>query len=191
MKPNKPVISKHEYAVETVAMADLRALIAKHHYAGGSPNTAIYRHGLIHKHTGRLHGGALWLPPIRPAAKAINPEAPNKVIVLSRLVCTPETPANAASFLIGRSIRRIKADGRFDVLLTYADEGYQGHDGAIYRATNWTYAGKTSKEAQWVDQDGRMVARKKARVTRTAQQMRDLGFTMIGRFAKRRYVIRL
>lgn len=60
------------------------------------------------------------------------------------------------------------------MLLTYADEG-QGHDGAIYRATNWEYLGKRPGYGKWHDADGRQVAAKST-VNRTKAEMAALGF---------------
>jgi hypothetical protein len=101
------------------------------------------------------------------------------------LVLLPESPTNAASFLIGKSIRLIRQDGRWRCLITYADE-WQGHDGAIYRATNWEYVGKTTSEATFV-RNGRMGARKAGPKTRTRAEMEAEGFEMVGRFAKHKF----
>jgi hypothetical protein len=76
--------------------------------------------------------------------------------------------------LIGASLRLLKKGGRYDVVITYADTS-RGHTGAIYRATNAEYCGLTRPEPYWVDQHGRRVSRK-ATISRTASQMRALGY---------------
>lgn len=112
-----------------------------------------------------------------------------RVVALSRLVVVPGEPQNAASFLIGRSIRLIRCDGRFKTLLTYADKR-MGHTGAIYRATNWTCLGETRGDEVFVDQKGRQVARL-ATKSRTRSQMLEAGYTSLGRHGKVKFVMHL
>jgi hypothetical protein len=71
-------------------------------------------------------------------------------------------------------------------LVTYADE-WRGHTGAIYRADNWTYCGKTAAESVWT-LDGRMVARKAGPKTRTTAEMEAMGARLEGRFPKHKFV---
>jgi hypothetical protein len=70
-----------------------------------------------------------------------------RVLSLSRLALAPTEPQNAESILIGWSVRRIRREGKWVALVTFADES-QGHTGTIYRATNWTYVGRTKPEAR-------------------------------------------
>jgi len=193
MKPSSGLRAS-EYSVATIPLAQCRELIAAHHYAKGSANTATFRHGLIQNSgtdgllCGRVVGCAVWIPPTKSAALATYPQDWRGVLALSRLVVLPDQPTNSASFLIGRSIRLIRQDPRWKCLVTYADD-YQGHAGTIYKATNWESCGKTAPHPTWVDCDGRMVARKAGPKTRTRAQMEQLGYTMIGRFSKHKFRI--
>ena len=72
-------------------------------------------------------------------------------------------------------------------MVTYADE-WRGHTGAIYRADNWSYAGRTKPERTYV-LDGRMIARKAGPKTRTHAEMLALGAKLVGSFAKHKYVM--
>ena len=175
------------FTVDKVALSECQELVRLHHYSKGGSNTATFRHGLISP-AGTLMGCAWWIPPTKTAAIANHKGDWRKVIVLHRLVCTPEAPRNSASFLIGRSINIIRKDARFECLLTYADT-WQGHTGAIYRATNWDYCGMTAPEAHFIDASGRSVSRKAGPKTRTHQQMLDLGYRKIGPFARHRFKI--
>ncbi len=173
-----------DHVVENVGLADCAALVAEHHYAAGGSNTATFRHGLRHVDWIGLLGAAWWIPPTRSAAEARFPEGDwRRVLVLSRLVVVPEVPTNAASFLIGRSVRAIRKSGKWDCLLTYADE-WQGHTGTIYRATNWEYLGLTAAESTWVTPEGQMVARKAGPKTRTIAEMESLGYRRVGKFRR-------
>jgi hypothetical protein len=161
---DKTHLSAKDWMVETIPLSDARELIAKYHYSGGSANTAVFRHGLFRRENDNfiLSGAILWMPPTKTAAQATLRQMKiegdwRRVLSLSRLAIVPDAPTNAASFLIGRSIRLIKKTRNWDVLVTYADERY-GHTGAIYKATNWTYLGKYLAKNWSVD--GKQISRK-------------------------------
>jgi hypothetical protein len=164
--------------------------IREHHYSKGASNTQTYGHGLFRKgNPWELIGVTIWLPPTRVACESVNRSDWKKVISLTRLAVHPDVPKNAASYLIAASIRMIKEDGRFVSLVNYADES-QGHSGAIYRATNWTYVGRTGPYPKWVDSNGKQVAQKST-VNRVKSKMIELGHTNIGTFFKHKFVIHL
>lgn len=189
MKPAGAVLHRDDYRVETVPLDMARALVAAEHYAGGSSNTAVYRHGLFTAGDPlTCVGAALWLPPTKPAAVSVATDW-RGVLCLTRLVVAPGVPTNAASFLLGKSIGLIRREGRFHTLLTYADEG-QGHTGAIYRATNWDYLGAMPGHELWLDAEGRQVA-VKSTVNRTFAQMEALGHRRGGKSRKHKFVMRL
>ena len=180
-------LSKHDYCIVSVGVSVARELVVKHHYAKGGSNTATFSHGLFrHKDLLTCLGVAWWIPPTKDAAEATWDGDFREVLTLSRLVIAPGVPGNAASFLIARSVRLIAQDGRFRCLITYADE-WQGHTGAIYRATNWEYLGLTTPEPTFTDETGRLRTRKAGGHTRTRTEMELDGCTMIGRFAKHKF----
>lgn len=185
----RPRLFKQAFSVADAPLKDAQAMVVAHHYAKGGSNTAVYVHGL-YRMDGMLVGVAWWLPPTRVAAESVNREEWKRVLSLTRLVILPDEPVNAASFLIGRSIRLIRAEKRFVSLVTYADES-QGHTGSIYRATNWTYVGRTGPYPRWVDpKTGRQVACK-ATKNRTKAQMLALGYRRDGSYHKHKFVIHL
>jgi hypothetical protein len=162
-------------------------LVEREHYAAGAANTATYRHGLFR--VGDIFdeqcvGVALWIPPTKAAAAATYPERWTGVLALSRLAIEPDVPKNAASFLLGASMRLIDR-GKWPCLVTYADE-WRGHVGAIYRATNWEYCGLTKPERVYTI-GGRMIARKAGPKTRTHAQMLALGAVCEGAFRKHKF----
>lgn len=123
------------------------------------------------------------------AARSIYPSDPPSVLALTRLVVQPGEPTNAASFILGASIRSIRADGRFKCLLTYADTRL-GHTGAIYRATNWVYCGLTKRaHATWIDpRTGQEVSRMRGRKTMRKPEMLAKGYEYVGRFKKHKFI---
>lgn len=184
MKPDGPVARRGDYTVRDAPLHEAARFIAAYHYARGCANTAVYVHGLYRGEV--LVGAALWMPPTRVCAESVHVEW-RRVLSLSRLAIAPGEPQNAASILLGASMRRILQSRRWVALVTYADQS-QGHTGTIYRATGWAYRGETKPEARWIDATGRQVSRKSAARSRTAAEMVALGYRCAGRFRKHKFV---
>ena len=183
-------LKKDEWSVREIPHCDARAFIERYHYSKGCSHTSVYRHGLFRQNCDELMGVVLWLPPTKPAAMSVNKGEWRKVLSLTRMAVKPDVPKNACSFMLSRSVKQIKRDGRFTSLVTYADER-QGHTGHVYRASNWTFIGTMKGSPAWLDpKTGRQVATQ-ATKTRTKQQMLDLGYVVVGRFAKHKYVLHL
>lgn len=178
-----------DYEVKPIHHWQAKAFMEREHYSGGCSNTQVYGHGLYLRNGIELLGVAMWLPPTRVAAESVNHEKWKQVLSLTRLAVHPMVPTNGASFLMARSIRLIQADGRFCSLVTYADES-QGHTGAIYRASNWLYVGRTGPYPRWIDKNGKQVAQK-ATVNRVKAKMEELGHTKVGSFYKHKFVLHL
>jgi len=179
-------LRKADYVVIDVPLKTAQELVSKFHYCKGGSNTRTFTHGLVERATGRVVGVAWWIPPTKLAAMTVSDDW-RRVLSLSRMVIAPGVPKNAATFLLAASVKAIANDGRFPHLVTYADAG-EGHDGAVYKLAGWTPAGETKPEAQWVDQEGRHVARKAGRRTRTKAEMEALDYRMIGRRKKFKFV---
>lgn len=63
---------------------------------------------------------------------------------LKRLCCIDNTPKNTESFFIGYTLRWLKKNTDIKTVISYADTTYS-HEGTIYKASNFKYAGMTSK----------------------------------------------
>jgi hypothetical protein len=101
-------------------------------------------------------------------------------------VVAPGEPQNAATILLGASLRLVSADDRWKFAVTFADE-WQGHKGTIYKATGWQQAGFTAASPTWTMPDGKLVATKST-TTRTKAEMEALGARVVGNFRKLRFV---
>lgn len=180
---------RSEWAIVDAPLASAQEMVRRLHYSGGGSNTAVAVHGLVRRDERlRLRGVAWWLPPTRVAAESVHSDW-KRVVALTRLVVDDDVPTNGASFLMAGSIKRLARSGRWVALVTYADES-QGHTGAIYRATNWTYAGRTGPYPRWIDSTGRQVATK-ATTNRTKAQMEALGHRKVGSYHKHKFTMML
>jgi hypothetical protein len=170
--------------------SDAVAMVEKWHYSASAPNTSTYRHGLYMAAdlplVGDPFGCALWIPPTPNAAATVAGDNWRGVLSLSRFVISPDAPKNAASFLLGASMRMIDRS-KWHTLLTYADTAH-GHTGTIYKATNWHELGPVPAGDCWIDSEGRQRGRKRGGKTLTVQQMRDAGLTKLPSLPKIKFV---
>lgn len=185
----KDRLDKTQWRVEPCPLRDAQDFIRQFHYARGGSNTAVYVPGLYLQGSTSLWGVAWWLPPTRVACESVDRERWKQVLALTRMAVHPYAPKNACTFMLARSVRKIRQDRRFVALVTYADES-QGHDGGVYRAANWDYVGRTGPYPRWVNSLGQQVAAK-ATKNRTKAEMLALGHQQTGSFYKHKYVLRL
>ena len=68
----------------------------------------------------------------------------SKVVELKRLCCIDKTPKNTESYFIGKTLRWMKQNSDYDLVVSYADT-YYGHEGTIYKASNFKHMGLTTK----------------------------------------------
>ena len=71
------------------------------------------------------------------------PRDESKLVELRRLCCVDDTPKNAESFFISKTLKWMKKHTDYEVAVAYADPEH-GHSGTIYRASNWKMMGLTS-----------------------------------------------
>lgn len=83
----------------------------------------------------------LGTPASREAQKGACPDDPNLVVELNRLWIADDQPHGTASWFIAQCL----SDMPPRIVLSYADTAV-GHDGTVYRAANFHYAG-------WTDMD--------------------------------------
>ena len=183
------------YRVERLAQAQVqlaRELIIKEHYSGTVGRSYSRVYGLFCET--QLVGASWSLPPSMPDAKSIALKYGlnwKRLLGLSRLVVASGQPQNAASYLIGRSIRLLKQEQFFECLVTYADT-WRGHSGAIYKATNWTYLGETKPSpVWWNDKLQKTRANRNGSVPVTEDEMARDGFRLLGRYSKHKFVFLL
>jgi len=91
----------------------------------------------------RMVGAMMYAIPSMPnTAKAYNPIHPDKCIELRRLVCLDESPKNSESFFIAKTIKWLRQNTDYEVIVSFADKQH-GHTGVIYRASNFEFLGET------------------------------------------------
>ena len=186
---SKPLVKnlkfrKKDYSVKRVSFSLSKQFIQKWHYAGTCGNASILKLGLFDKND-QFCGVAIWNYPAVGCSRYFGLGV-KEVLALSRLAIHPSVPKNAASYLIGQSIRLIKKTYSWiKQLVTYADTRC-GHTGTIYKATNWEYLGRTVPYYAWIDSENKTVSCYSNGKKRNYKQM-DALYQRIGPYTKHRF----
>lgn len=125
-------------------------MVLTYHYSRRVPSN-VQMVGSLHL-DGGLFGGdgpmvaaAFWsIPPTRWA---------ETVIELARLVRGDDRVP--LTFLLSRCVKELKKQGH-DLLVSFADRT-QGHEGFVYRASNWNYAGCRERRMDGLIVDGAFI----------------------------------
>lgn len=135
------------YYVEPMSFSDtVRAFLRNWHYSDyvniqAKQVFGLFREGVF---LPELVGVCIYTRPAGPAAaKRYYPQDPDKCLELRRLCLIDDTPKNAESFFVSRTIKWLRKNTEWKYIVSYAD-AEQGHQGTIYKAANFKYEGVTS-----------------------------------------------
>ena len=148
----------NKFIVEHVPKKSVNGFIRKHHYTGTTKGMHVSHCFALFKPDGMfglptMIGAMTYGIPAMPGvAERYYPDDPSVVIELNRLCCVDDTPTNTESFFIGKTLKWLKDNTSYRVILSYADSN-QGHTGVIYKATNFKHVGMT-EPAQSLIADG-------------------------------------
>ena len=137
-----------DFTIEAVHKKAVTPFIEKwhySHYAGGIQHRQCF--GLYSPDGNfglpRMIGAAIYGQPAMPdTAIKYHPDNPLRCWELRRLCCIDDTPTNTESFFIGKTLRWLKRNTDYKVIVSFADTA-QGHEGIIYKATNFIHKGMT------------------------------------------------
>jgi hypothetical protein len=135
------------YKVEHISFSDtVRSFLRKWHYSDyvniqAKEVFGLFRDGAF---LPELVGVCIYTRPAGPtAAQKYYPQDPDKCLELRRLCLVDDTPKNAESFFVSRTLKWLRKNTDWKFVVSYADPE-QGHKGVIYRAANFKYEGTTS-----------------------------------------------
>jgi len=143
-----------EMEVQPVKRSEIRSFIETWHYSK-SINGVMdsYCFGLFYN--GVLIGAMIYGRLGMANAWKKYGEKEEDVIELRRLCCIDDTPKNTESYFIGHTLRWLRDNTDIKTIVSYADCNY-GHEGIIYKATNFTLLGKSSPGKIIVTDEGRI-----------------------------------
>ena len=129
----------NSFSVAAIPAPLATAVVVEHHYLHRRPHLA-HCFGLFSDE--QLVGVCVFgCPASRQVQSGACPDDPDCVIELNRLWVSDDQPANTASWFVSRCLRAMPPR----IVVSYADTA-AGHDGYVYRALNFHYAG-------WTDMD--------------------------------------
>lgn len=116
-----------EELVNDPALEDVRGLVIGHHYSKRMPSGVMYTFGV--RRSGVLCAAIIFS---MPATRWHEP-----VLELSRLV-RDDSCSMPLTKLISHAVKGIRRDGRYDLLISFADHTHQ-HHGGVYQASSWNF----------------------------------------------------
>ncbi|WP_394794838.1 hypothetical protein [Armatimonas sp.] len=177
--------------VQPIAFLEAAGFVRQHHYARGIHNGPTLCCGLYNGP--RLIGVCAFATPCSEAVRSsvFGQDRKATVTELHRLVILDETPTNAESWFIARSLaflRQLKS--HIEAVVSFADEG-RGHRGVIYQASNALYYGAARGEHAYQDAEGRLRHRRQCGHNVTLTEAQDRGWTPASTGRKHRYCLLL
>ncbi len=137
------------WASRTISAELAREVAVERHYLHRAPNVS-YGLGLFEQD--ELMGIVTFgVTSSYRTALSVLPDSPKSVIELSRLWINPSAPQNSASWLVSRALKELPPY----IVISYADTGIRderngrSHDGTIYKALSFNYAGRTKSKLDW------------------------------------------
>ena len=141
-------MSVTDFTVEVVLRKFVDPFIRKYHYSKSTNGIqqkecfGLYTEGNFGLPV--MIGAMMYAIPSMPnTAKRYNPINPDRCVELRRLCCIDDTPKNTESYFIGKTLRWLKRNTNYEVVISFADQHYE-HDGTIYKASNFEYLGETA-----------------------------------------------
>ncbi len=129
-------------------LKEVRTFIETHHYSKSINGVKVTQCFTV-RHNARLVGGVIFGAMATTAWKKFA-DAEWKVLELRRLVLLDEAERNSESRVIGATLRWLKTHTVVEVVVSYADPQY-GHQGTIYKASNFKYVGVSAADTGFRD----------------------------------------
>jgi GNAT superfamily N-acetyltransferase len=148
----KPVVDFDFSVVSFVPSGGSKSFLDSHHYAGyGRAATVSYVAVLDDEVIGECKFASL----VRQRVASSSGFRDSASLELDRFCVRPGYhKKNFSSFMMSACIRLVRRDfPGLEALISFADPRF-GHSGGLYRASNWTFVGRTGKSYFYVDEDG-------------------------------------
>ena len=134
--------SVKDFVVIPTTIDKVRTFIETWHYSK-SVNGLRWSHVFGLYHEGHLIGAMIYGSLGMANTWKKYGDSEDDVIELRRLCCIDKTPKNTESYFIGKTLRWLKKNTNYKIVVSYADS-FHNHVGTIYRASNFEYGGMTS-----------------------------------------------
>jgi hypothetical protein len=145
----RETIQAKDLTITLCKVEEVRNFIETNHYSH-SINGVKIKYCFKVEYNGRLVGAALFGAMSTTAWKKFA-DSEQKVLELRRLVLLDCAGKNSESKTVGHCLRTIKKiDRDVEVIVSYADP-HHGHNGTIYKASNFDYIGMSGGDNGYLD----------------------------------------
>jgi hypothetical protein len=135
------------------------SFLNKYHY-GGFGRGSSFEYGFFLNDI--MIGVCKFSTVVRPGVATSLGYAQSDVIELDRLCLHPSYhKKNALSFCLSRIIRDVRNNTTYKAIASFSDPS-RGHSGSVYRASNFSYLGRTSMSYFYIDSNENEVNKKSA-----------------------------
>lgn len=178
------------YEVKRIPCKVAKEYIKKYHYSHGCHNMPSPCYGLFDNQ--QLIGVLMFATPcserVRASVFGDSKEEKNAVVELHRLHILDVTPKNAESYFIGKCLKLLKKDRpQTKAVLSFSDTTI-GHNGTIYKASNFYFIGKTAPTTFYLDAEGRLRHPRQCGHNITRKEAEKMGWVATKRMAKNRFL---
>lgn len=176
------------YKVLKIPTKSAKDYIIKHHYSHGCHNAPSPCYGLFDSIN--LIGVLMFATPCSENVRSsvFGEEHKDRVIELHRLHILDVTPKNTESWFISRCLELLKQDKpQIRAVISFADTTV-GHEGTIYKASNFYSVGSTSPAVFYEDCNGRLRHPRQCGKNVTKEFIKNAGWKPVKRNSKNRYI---
>ena len=132
-----------DFEVHPTTIQYVRDFVETWHYSANVNGLRISNvFGLFYR--GNLIGAMIYGPLGMANTWKKYADSESDIVELRRLCCIDNTPKNTESYFIGKTLRWLKRNTNYKIVISYADT-FHNHQGTIYKASNFEYHGLTSK----------------------------------------------
>lgn len=156
-KKAKNVKTPKEYTIRLLNRSDVKEFIEKWHYSKSINGLRIsHCFGLFYETDGveTMIGAMVYGKFAMSGVWKKYGETEDDSLELRRLAMIDSTCRNAESYFISQTLKWIKNNTNVKVIISYAD-AFHGHEGIIYKASNFTNIGMTSK-SRMIEYQGKL-----------------------------------
>lgn len=176
------------YTVSKIDMKIAKEYICKNHYTHGCHNAPNPCYGLFDND--KLIGVLMFAQPCSENVRSSiwGKENKEKVIELHRLHILDITPRNTESWFISKCFKLLMYDKpEIRGIISFADST-EGHNGTIYKASNFFYIGKTGVATFYRDENGRLRHPRQNSINISKEEALKKGWKIEKRASKNRYL---
>lgn len=184
----KPSYKISNYIVKRVNVETAKEYICEHHYSKGCSNAPHPCYALYDNN--KMIGCLMFATPCSENVRAsvFGKGYENNVTELHRLHILDVTPRNTESWFISKCLKLLLIDEpNIWAVISFSDTT-EGHEGTIYKASNFISCGKSGIATFYRDKDGRLHHPRQSGKNVTKEFIERKGWTAEKRESKNRYI---